>query len=96
MRYIATSTLLFGLIQSDANAELLARPTVSVANASTQAAIGVVRERAAQGFFESRMVQNTEAETSDSVTAEPDHTQSSASTKRFRFHMPDIAICGTP
>jgi len=89
MRYTATSALLFGLIQSNANAELLARPTVSVANAITQAAIGVVRDRSARASFEPRMVQNTEPEISNSVTAEPDHTQSSASTNAFE------SICQT-
>jgi soluble lytic murein transglycosylase-like protein len=80
MRYIAASALLFGLIP---NVELLARPTVFVAHARTQAAIGVVRERATRGSSEPRIVQNTEPEISNSVTAEPDHTQSSASTNAF-------------
>ena len=88
MRYIATSALLFGLIQSNANTGLLAGATASVANASTQAAIGVVRERSARASFEPRIVQNTEPET-NSVTAEPDHTQSSASTNAFE------SICQT-
>jgi soluble lytic murein transglycosylase-like protein len=77
MRYIATYALLLGIIQSNANAELLARPTASGANASTQAAIGEVRERSARASFGPRMVQNTEPKT-NSVTAEPDHAQSSA------------------
>ena len=78
MRSIAASALLCGLIP---NVELLARPTVTVANGSTQAAICVVRERATRGSFEPRIVQNTEPEISNSVTA--DHTQSSASTNAF-------------
>jgi soluble lytic murein transglycosylase-like protein len=82
MRHIATSALLLGLIQSNANAELLARLTASGANASTQAAIGEVRERSARASFEPRMVQNTEP-TIDSVTAEPDHAQSSSATNAF-------------
>jgi hypothetical protein len=49
----------------------------------TPAAIAVTRERATQGFFGPRTVQNTEPEISSSVTAEPDHTQSSASTSAF-------------
>jgi hypothetical protein len=80
MRYIAASAPLFGLIP---NIELLARPTVAVANGSTQAAIGVVRERATRGFFEPCIVQNTEPDISNSVIAEPDHTQSSAPTNAF-------------
>jgi Transglycosylase SLT domain/SPOR domain len=75
MRYIATLALLFGLIQSNANAELLARLTTTIASVSAPSA--------AQGFFEPRMVQNTEAETSNSVTAEPGHAQSSTSTNAF-------------
>jgi Transglycosylase SLT domain/SPOR domain len=81
MRYIAASALLFGLIQAHAN--VFARPTLTVANVSTQAATTVMRERATHGFFEPRIVQNTEVETSNSVTAEPDHTQSPASTNAF-------------
>jgi hypothetical protein len=76
MRYIAASALLFGLIQAHAN--VFARPTLTVANVSTQAAITVMRERATHGFFEPRIVQNTEVETGNSATAEPDHAQSSA------------------
>jgi soluble lytic murein transglycosylase-like protein len=83
MRYIAASALLFSLIQSRANAELFARPTVPVTSVSAPAAIGVVRERATQGSFEPRIAQNTDAETSNSVAAEPDHTPSSASTIAF-------------
>jgi hypothetical protein len=83
MRYIAASALLFSLIQSHANAELFARPTVPVISVSAPAAIGVARERATQGSFEPRIAQNTDAETSNSLTAEPDHTQSSASTNAF-------------
>jgi hypothetical protein len=80
MRYIAASALLFSLIS---NVELLARPTVTVANGSTPAAIGVMRERPTRGSFEPRVVQNTDGETSNSVTVEPDHPQSSASTNVF-------------
>ena len=79
--YIAASALLFGLIQAHAN--LFARPTLTAANVSTQAAITVMRERATHRFFEPRIVQNTEVEISNSATAEPDHTQSSASTNAF-------------
>jgi soluble lytic murein transglycosylase-like protein len=82
LRYIATSALLLGLIQSNAIAELLARPTASGANASTQAAIGEARERSARASFEPRMVQNTEPKT-NSVTPEPDHAQSSSATNAF-------------
>jgi hypothetical protein len=78
MRYLAALALLFGLIQSHGNAGLLARLTTTIASVSAPIAM-----RAAQGFFEPRMVQNTEAETSDSVTAEPDHMQSSASPNAF-------------
>jgi hypothetical protein len=80
-RYIAASALLFGLIQVHAN--VLARQTLTIANAGTRTAIPGMPERASQGFFEPRIVQSTEAETSNSVTAEPDHTQSSASTSAF-------------
>jgi len=48
-----------------------------------QAAIAVMRERASRGFLEPRVAQSTEGETSNSVTAEPDHEQSSASTSAF-------------
>jgi hypothetical protein len=77
MRYIATLALLFGLIQSHANAGLLARLTTTIASVSAPTAMRAAR------FFEPRLVQNIEAETSDSVAAEPDHTQSSASTNAF-------------
>ena len=83
MRHIAASALLFGLIQSYANVELLARPAITAASGSTQAAITVMRERATHGFFEPRIVQNTEPEISNSVTAEPDHMQSSAPANAF-------------
>jgi soluble lytic murein transglycosylase-like protein len=79
-RYIA-SALLFGLIQVHAN--ILARQTLTIANAGTRTAIPGMPERASQGFFEPRIVQNTDAETSNAVTAEPDHTQSAASTNAF-------------
>src|SRR6516162_3290860 len=79
--YIAASAFFFGLIQAHAN--VLARPTVTVVNMGTQAAIAVMRVRASQRFFAPRTVQNTEAATSNSVTAEPDHEQSSASTSAF-------------
>src|SRR6516165_11391329 len=76
MPYIATLALLFGLIQSHANAGLLAGLTTTIASVGALTAMRA-------GFFEPRMAQNTEAETSDFVTAEPDHTQSSASTNAF-------------
>ena len=69
--YIAASALFFALIQAHAN--VLARPTVTVANMGTQAAIA----------FEPRIVQNIETETNSSATAEPDRAQSSASTNAF-------------
>jgi len=69
--YIAASALFFALIQAHAN--VLARPTVTVANMGTQAAIA----------FEPRIVQNIETETNSSATAEPDRAQSSASTNTF-------------
>ena len=76
MPYIATLALLFGLIQSHANAGLLAGLTTTIASVGALTAMRA-------GFFEPRMAQNTEAETSDFVTAEPDHSQSSASTNAF-------------
>jgi len=69
--YIAASALFFALIQAHAN--VLARPTVTVANMGTQAAIA----------FEPRIAQNIETETNSSATAEPDRAQSSASTNTF-------------
>ena len=92
-RHITASALLFGLIQVHAN--VLARQTLTIANAGTHGAIPGMPERASQGFFKPRVVQNTEAETSNSVTA---GTRSHAILRlheRFRFCMPDIAICGT-
>jgi Transglycosylase SLT domain/SPOR domain len=80
MRYIATSALLLGLIQSHANAELLARLAVTVGNVSTQTAARATRDRDTQGLFGPLIVQTTGTETSSSVTAEPDHPQYSPST----------------
>src|SRR6516164_1459319 len=76
MRYFATSAFLFGLIQSHANADLLAGPTATVGDVSTQTAVRVVRERDTQGFFVSRIAQNTGTETNNSGTAKSDDTPS--------------------
>jgi hypothetical protein len=80
MRYFATSAFLFGLIQSHANAGLLAGPTATVGNVSTQTAVRVVRERDTQGFFVSRIAQNTGTETNNFGTAKSDDTLSPGST----------------
>ena len=76
MRYFATSALLFGLIQSLANAGLLTGKTATVGNVSTQTTVRVVRERDIQGFFVSRIAQNTGTETNNSGTAKSDDTPS--------------------
>lgn len=80
MRHFATSALLFGLIHSPANTDLLADPTASVGdNTSTKTAASVMREHGdTQGFFAPRIAQDTGTETSTPVTAEPDDTPSSA------------------
>lgn len=76
MRYFATSALLFGLVQSQPNAGLLAGTTTMVGNVSTQTALRFVRERDTRGFF---VAQNT-GTSNNSVAAMPDDTPSSGST----------------
>jgi len=80
MRYFATSALLFGLIQSHANGNLLPGPTATIGNVSTPTALHVMRERYTQGFFVPGIAQNTGTDTSNSVTAKPDDTPSLGST----------------
>jgi hypothetical protein len=80
MRYLTTSALLFGLIQSQPNPGLLAGPTTTVGNVSTRTAMRLVRERDTRGFFVSSIAQNTRTETNNSVAVMPDDTPSSGST----------------
>jgi hypothetical protein len=80
MRYLAISAFLFGLMQSQASVGLLADPTATVGSVSAQIAARVVRERGTEGFFVSRIAQNTGTETNNSGTAQSDDTSSPGST----------------